>query len=165
MSSIKRDSWVTFIVCSLTGTFVFMDTIGYPTVQGQGFGRGPGFYPQVLAGALIGLGLLALIQDLGRKKTGPPAQGDHPARLVDVTYWPVAVLMLLSAVSIIAMKVIGFLLSGFLLTFLSVLLIRASLKGRTVLLGFLYSAGMMALVYVVFEVFVGVQLPPASLFK
>jgi hypothetical protein len=165
MFSIKRDSWITFIVCSFTGAFVLIDTFGYPLVKGQGFGRGPGFYPQVLAVTLIGLGLLTLLQGLWHKKPGPAGHVDQPAPVPGVTYWPVAGLMLLSAASILAMKYLGFLLSGFFLIFFSVLLIRASLKGRHVLLGLLYSFGMMALVYLVFYVFVGVQLPGSSLFK
>ncbi len=165
MSSIKRDSWLTCLVCSLTGIFVFVDTFGYPMMKSQGFGRGPGFYPQVLAGTLIGLGLLTLIQGVRRKQPRSSTPAEAPGAVPAVTYWPVAALMLLSVASIVAMKYIGFLLSGFLLTFFSVILIRASLKGRRVVLGFIYSIGMMALVYVVFEVFVGVQLPGASLFN
>ena len=164
MSSIKRDSCLTFVVCALTGAAVFVETLGYPTVQGQGFGRGPGFYPQVLAGTLIGLGLLGLLQDLWHRKPASSGQGDRPEPVSDVTYWPVAALMLLSVVSILAMKVLGFLVSGFFLTFCSVILIRASLKARPVFLGLLYSIGMMALVYLVFEWFVGVQLPGSSIF-
>ena len=164
MSSIKRDSCLTFVVCALTGAAVFVETLGYPTVQGQGFGRGPGFYPQVLAGTLIGLGLLGLLQDLWYRKPASSGQGDRPEPVSEVTYWPVAALMLLSVVSILAMKVLGFLVSGFFLTFCSVILIRASLKIRPLVVGLLYSIGMMALVYLVFEVFVGVQLPGSSLF-
>jgi hypothetical protein len=164
MPSIKRDSWLTFSVCALTGASVFIETLGYPSVQGQGFGRGPGFYPQVLAGTLICLGLLIVLQDLWHAKPTSSGQGDRPKSVPDVTYWPVAALMLLSVVSIMAMKVLGFLVSGFFLTFCSVILIRASLKVRHVVAGLLYSIGMMALVYLVFEVFVGIQLPGSSIF-
>lgn len=164
MSFTKRDSWLTFIVCALTGAAVFAETLGYPTVQGQGFGRGPGFYPQVLAGTLIGLGLLTLLQDLWAKKPASSKQASLPEPVSTVTYRPVAALMLLSVMAIMAMRVLGFLASGFFLTFCSVILIRASLKARPVFLGLLYSIGMMALVYLVFEWFVGVQLPGSSIF-
>jgi len=164
MPSINRDSWLTFGVCALTGVFVFIETLGYPGVQGQGFGRGPGFYPQVLAGTLIGLGLLSVLQGLWQKKRASSGQGDRPEPVPDLTYWPVAALMLLSILSIMAMKVLGFLLSGFFLTFCSVILIKASLKVRHIFVALLYSVGMMALVYLVFEVFVGVQLPGSSIF-
>ncbi len=165
MLSKKRDAWLTCIVCSLTGIFVFIETFGYPIVKSQGFGRGPGFYPQVLAGTLIGLGLLTLIQAIWREKPGSSALADQPGTVPALSHWPVAALIFLSVASIIAMEYVGFLLSGFVLTFLSVILIKASLKGRCVVPGLIYSIGMMALVYVVFEVFVGVQLPGASFFK
>jgi hypothetical protein len=55
------------------------------------------------------------------------------------------------------------LLSGFLLTFLSVLLIKPSSGYRQIILYFLYSLSLMALVYVVFELLVGIQLPGSSL--
>lgn len=164
MSSITRDSWLTGSVCALTGVAVFIETLSYPSVQGQGFGRGPGFYPQVLAGTLIGLGLLSVLQDLWKKKPVSTGHGGRPDTVPDVTYRPVAALMALSVLSIMAMKVLGFLLSGFLLTFCSVILIKASLKARSIFVALLYSIGMMALVYLVFDVFVGVQLPGSSLF-
>jgi hypothetical protein len=61
------------------------------------------------------------------------------------------------------MRYAGFLLSGFLLTFLSVLLIKPSSGYRQIILYFLYSLSLMALVYVVFELLVGIQLPGSSL--
>jgi len=165
MFSVKRDSWLTFIVCSVIGALVLIETAGYPVLKGQGFGRGPGFYPQVLAWAMIGLGLLILIQSLRRKKPDATGHADRPEPIPSVAYLPVAGLMLLAVASIVAMDYVGFLFSGFILTFLSVLLIRASLRGRHVVAGFIYSVGMLVLVYLVFDVFVGVQLPGSSLFK
>ena len=154
---------MTLIVCSLTGAFVFIDTLGYPTVKTQGFGGGPAFYPQVLAGTLVGLAILIVLQDLRQKKpAGSLVNGDSdPTR--DNNYRSIAVLMCLCVASILAMRYAGFLLSGFLLTFLSVLLIKPSSDYRQIILYFLYSLSLMALVYVVFELLVGIQLPGSSL--
>jgi hypothetical protein len=161
MLSIKRDSWLALIVCSVTGIFIFMNTGGYPTSKAQGFGGGPAFYPQVLAGLLIGLGLLVAIQDAlqGRPGSTRPQSGSGRR---EVTYGRVAVLMLLCVFSVLAMKYAGFVLSGFFLIFLSALLIKSPAGVRQIALYLLYSLGMIALVYVVFELFVGVQLPSAS---
>ena len=168
MFSERRDPWMTFIVCSCIGAFIFIDTSGYPSVQTQGFGYGPAFYPRVLAGVLIGLGMLVLFQDW-RHGTGPHRLSEDragaPARPVRVMYRSVAVFLFLCVVSIMAMEYIGFLVSGFFLVFVSTLLIRASFTVREVALTFLYCAGMMGLVYVVFNVFVGVQMPGSVFFR
>lgn len=153
----------TFIVCLVMGGFIFSDTLRYPEVQGQGFGQGPAFYPQLLAGALILLGTLILIFDLVHKDT----TGSDAGRTQTgggVTYVPVILLMILSIVMIIVMKYFGFFISGFLLTILSVLLIRGSDMGKHLLPDLGFSVGMIILVYLVFQVFVGIQLPEGSLF-
>lgn len=147
------------------GAFVFIETSGYPVLKGQGFGRGPGFYPQVLAGTIVGLGLLTALLDFLHGKAAIQTQEEQSGTARRLTYRPVVALMLLAVFSILAMKYVGFLPSGFALTFLSVLAIRAPLKGRHVVTGFLYSLGLMALVYVVFSVLVGVQLPESSFLR
>lgn len=134
-------------------------------VQGQGFGRGPAFYPQVLAGVLIALGAVSFFKDFRKRKTASDAMEKRSEATPDVTYWPVIVFVALSVALIIAMRHVGFLLSGFLLAFFSVLLIRASFKPRQVALAVLYGAGMMALVYGVFQMLVGIQLPVSSIFN
>ena len=163
MSINRRDSLTTFIVCLVMGGFIFSDTLRYPEVQGQGFGQGPAFYPQLLAGALILLGTLILIFDLVHKDTKGSDTGRTQAG-GGVTYVPVILLMILSIVMIVVMKYFGFFISGFLLTILSVLLIRGADMGRHLLPDLGFSVGMIILVYLVFQVFVGIQLPEATLF-
>lgn len=164
MFSVKRDTWLTFFLCELTGAFIFIATSSYPITKGQGFGTGPGFYPRFLGGCMIFLGLLYLVLELLERKSSNPAHGDRSVPDTDVTYWSITWLMLLSVASTIAIKFVGFLLSGFLLTFLSVLLIKASLKGRDVVLSFFYSICLMASIYLIFELFVGIQMPRGSFF-
>lgn len=165
MFSIKSDSWLTFAVCSITGAAVFIETAGYPVLKGQGFGQGPGFYPRLLAGTMICLGLLTLLQDWLHRRDGSDGQGTESVPTHLMKYRSVLFLMLLAIFSTMAMNSLGFLVSGFALTFLSVLVIRSPLKGRHVATGLLYSLGLMALVYVVFGVLVGVQLPPSSFLR
>lgn len=165
MFSIKRDSWLTFVVCSITGAVVFIETAEYPVLKGQGFGQGPGFYPRLLAGTMIGLGLLTLLQDWLHSRDESDGQETESVPSRFVKYRSVLFMLLLAIFSTMAMTSLGFLVSGFALTFLSVLVIRAPLKGRHVVTGFLYSLGLMALVYVVFAVLVGVQLPPSSFLR
>jgi hypothetical protein len=149
----------------LLGVFVFIATSGYPAVQSQGFGRGPAFYPQVLAGLMIFLGALTLVQDIRRARREPPADPAAGNNAPPVSYRPVAVFFILCAASIFTMKYLGFLLSGFLLAFLATLMIRASFKAIDAIRAVVFSFGLMALVYLLFEVFVGVQLPVSAIFK
>ncbi len=164
MFTVRRDTWLTFVVCLVFGIFVLIDTLGYPSVKGQGFGHGPAFYPRVLAGVLVGLGLLVLIQDILGKKRLHDVKTDQTDVQIDITYRSIIIFMVLCIFSIIVMKYVGFLLSGFILVFVFSILIRASFRIIDISLVFLYSAAMMALVYIVFDVFIGVDLPNSSIF-
>ncbi len=163
MSVNRKDALTTFIVCLVMGGFVFSDTLRYPEVQGQGFGQGPAFYPQLLAGVLVSLGALILVLDLVHMdKT--ESDIDRISKEEDVAYLPVTLIMILSVVMIIVLTYFGFFISGFLLTFLSVLLIRGSDRGKHLIPDLGFSVGMIILVYLVFQVFVGIQLPESTFF-
>ncbi len=156
MSAIRRDSWTTFIFCLLIGGFIFVDTLRYPEVQGQGFGQGPGFYPRLLAEVLIFLGAMFLFQELRRSGTDTLVEVREKS---GVRYMPVVLLNVLSLVLIALMKYLGFFVSGFLLIFLTVLLIRRPARMRHLWQDLAFSLGMIILIYLVFEIFVGIELP------
>ena len=163
-STISRDSWLTFLTCLGLGLAVFSDTIHYPEVQGQGFGRGPAFYPQLLGGTLVVLSLFVIFQDVVRRgqavfQPGVSIEGHPKPR-----YLQVAKIMVLSIILVLAMKYLGFFVSGFLLTILTVLMIRDSVDKRHLALDLLFSSGIIVLVYLVFEVFVGIELPSSIFF-
>jgi hypothetical protein len=162
MAPAARDAWATFLFCLISGGLIFADTLRYPAVQGQGFGQGPAFYPQLLAGVLFFLGGLTLVQGL-RSRGDPRGDEDGPAK-EQVSYGPVIFLTILCVVFIGLMEFTGFFVGGFLLTFLSVCLIRRSWRVRYLLEALGYSLGMVFLIYLVFEIFVGIQLPEGSLF-
>ena len=156
MSAIRRDAWMTFIFCLLIGGFIFVDTLRYPEVQGQGFGQGPGFYPRLLAEVLIFLGAMFLFQELRRSGTETLEEVREKS---GVRYMPVVLLNVLSLVLIALMKYLGFFVSGFLLIFLTVLLIRWPARMRHLWQDLAFSLGMIFLIYLVFEIFVGIELP------
>jgi hypothetical protein len=164
MAAIRRDSWRTFLLCLILGTLVFIDTLRYPEVQGQGFGQGPGFYPQVLGGALILLGILSILLDLVHNFSAEVSTEASPFTPEGKRYAPVVLLLALSIVLISLMKYLGFFVAGFLLTSLTVLIIRRPVELKHLGLDLLFSAGIIVLVYLVFEVFVGIQLPSSIFF-
>jgi len=156
MSELKRDSWTTSILCFLIGGFILVDTFHYPEVQGQGFGQGPGFYPQVLAVVLIFLGALILFKEWLPRGTETLEQcSDKPS----VRYLPVVLLNILSILMISLMKYLGFFVSGFLLIILTVFMIRRPANMKLMGLDLIFSTGMILLIYLVFEIFVGIELP------
>ncbi len=156
MSETRQDSWTTSIFCFLIGGFILVDTFHYPQVQGQGFGQGPGFYPQVLAGVLIFLGALILFKGwLPRGTETWELDSAKPS----VRYLPVVLLNVLSIVMIFLMKYLGFFVSGFLLILLTVFLIKRPANMKLMGLDLIFSMGMILLVYLVFEIFVGIELP------
>lgn len=156
MSGLRQDSWTTFIFCFLTGGFILIDTLRYPDVQGQGFGQGPGFYPQLLAGILIFLGTLVLFKALVNRKT--ETWEDSRAK-IGLRYSSVVLLNVLSLLSIFLMKYFGFFVSSFFLIILTVFLIRRPANRRIMMQDLIFSLGMILLVYLVFELFVGIELP------
>jgi hypothetical protein len=159
-NAVSRDDWITSLVCFALGFAVMFDTRTYPQVQGQGFGHGPGFYPQVLAGLLLLFGGLNLLKRLRARGGAAAAQAETRVqprqRLVGAVLAVCVGLML-------AMQVLGFLFSGFLLTLLTIRLIRGGLGGGHWLPDLLFAAGIIALVFLLFEVFIGIQLPVAHL--
>jgi len=158
MTTVRRDAWTTFIFCLLLGGGIFVETFRYPEVQGQGFGQGPAFYPQLLAGVLIFLGALILLQGLSSKRDAATEENvDTKGR--DIRYAPVVLLMALCLALIALMKYLGFFVSGFLLTFLTVRMIRRSRSARHLIADLGFSVGMIIVVYLVFEIFVGIELP------
>jgi hypothetical protein len=154
----KRDAWVTAIFCLLLGGLIVVDTLHYPDVQGQGFGQGPAFYPQLLAGILIFLGALILVKEWVFKGT---EIAEQPRAKPSVKYIPVVLLIALSIVLIFMMKYLGFFVSSFVLITLTVFLIRRPTNIRFMGQDLMFSLGMTALVYIVFEIFVGIELPKA----
>lgn len=156
MSGLRRDSWTTAIFCLLLGGLIVFDTLHYPEVQGQGFGQGPGFYPQLLAGILIFLGAIIIAKEWVSRGTDVTEQG--PAK-PSVRYLPVVLLNVLSIVLIFLMKYFGFFVSGFLLTILTVFLIRRPANMKIMGQDLMFSIGMIVLIYLVFELFVGIELP------
>jgi len=163
MAAAGRDAWVTFFFCFATGGLIFADTLRYPEVQGQGFGQGPAFYPQLLAWVLFLLGGLTLLQGLRSGRHEAP-RGEGTAGKDGITYVPVILIYAVSVVLIALMGYTGFIAGGFLLTFLSVVIIKGSWRVRYLLEGLAFSFGMMVLIYLVFEVFVGIQLPEGNIF-
>ena len=162
MPSGKKDAWITFTVCLLLGGSVMGDTLRYPAVQGQGFGQGPGFYPQVLAGALLLLGALSLIQAF-RSRDHSGQETTEPRNETKIRHFKVILLLVLCIVLVGVMKYSGFLTAGFLLTFLSVRLIRGAGLRRHILTDLLFSVGILIVVYFVFQIFVGIDLPGSVL--
>lgn len=165
MAAVRHDSWRTFLLCLILGVLVFIDTLRYPNVQGQGFGQGPGFYPQVLGGALVLLGILSILHDLFQTVSAEDSIEPSSSTRSEKRYMPVVLVMVLSIGLISLMKYLGFFVAGFLLTFLTVLVIRRPIGLRRVLLDLFFSAGIIVLVYLVFEVFVGIQLPSSVFFN
>jgi len=161
-----RDAWTTFLLCAVGGALVIIDTLDYPTVKGQGFGQGPAFYPQLLALALIALGVLVLIYGLRRKdsKADAPSGESESSGVVRVRPMLPYTVLVLSIVLVKAMSLLGFFISGFLLIALTVLLIQNSLKPVVIGRGLLFSAGILLLAWLVFTVFIGIELPGSDLF-
>jgi hypothetical protein len=164
LSATRRDAWLTLVFCVLLGGFILAETSGYPIPQGRGFGRGPAFYPRVLAGALIALGALHFLRDFRRSRHSPaanPAESEKDAAPASA-YGQVVVFFTLCAASILTMPHLGFLLSGFLLVFSSTLIIRGAFKVRDTAIAAVYAVGIMAIIYLIFSLFVGIQLPAAT---
>lgn len=158
-----KDALTTFVFCALLGGAILLDTLDYPTIQGQGFGQGPAFYPRVLAVLLIAMGGLTLASFLliRHRATNEPVPPENDAS--NRPFLPYAVL-LFSIICVPLMTYVGFLLSGYLLVFLSASLIRAERNARAMAADAAFSLGILLVAYGVFEILIGIQLPAGILF-
>jgi uncharacterized transporter YbjL len=105
---------------------------------------------------LIFLGAIIIAKEWVSRGTDVTEQG--PAK-PSVRYLPVVLLNVLSIVLIFLMKYFGFFVSGFLLTILTVFLIRRPANMKIMGQDLMFSIGMIVLIYLVFELFVGIELP------
>ena len=166
MSAIKRDSWITAGLCVILGLAIVIDTMTFPSTPGEGFGQGPGFYPQVLAWLVVIFGVLVPVMDTRRRGKDMPNQTRTQAPSVFAGWrWIVAVgpMLLVCILMTWAMPYCGFLPTGFLMTFCGVRLIRGSWRRGNWIRDLVFCTGMLALVYIMFQVFIGIQLPPPIL--
>lgn len=165
-AAIKRDSWITAGLCASLGLAIVIDTMTFPSTSGEGFGQGPGFYPQVLAWLVVILGLLVPVMDAKHRGTDKPEQTRTQAPSAFSGWqWIMAVgpMLLVCILMTWAMPYCGFLFAGFFMTFCGVRLVRRNgLRGNWIR-DLAFSAGMLALVYIMFQVFIGIQLPPPTL--
>ena len=160
LKTISWIDWITSLVCFGLGFAVILDTRSYPSSQGQGFGQGPGFYPELLAWLLVGFGGLILLNRLrvnGDTVNGPDHASVRPInRLVIEVLAVCAVLMLI-------MRFVGFFVSGSLLTLLIIRLIRGGTGSEYWVPDLVFTVGIIGLVYLLFDVFLGIQLPAINL--
>ena len=159
-NAVSRDDWITSLVCVGLGCAVLLDTRTFPQVQGQGFGQGPGFYPQVLAGLLLLFGGVSLLKRVRARGGGAAAQAETS---VQPRHRLVGAVLVVCVVLMLTIQVLGFVVSGFLLTLLTIRLIRGGWRGGHWPSDLLFAAGIIALVHIVFEVCIGIQLPAAHL--
>lgn len=159
MDKAKRESLTTFIVCLAVGAFIFLETMHYPEVRGgQGFGQGPAFYPRLLAFFIMLLGVLDLRQGFKKHSASAPLKAE-PGRQAGPGYSSVVLVVLFAAVLIFSLEYLGFFVAGFFLTFFTGLVIRRKIHCKSLLLDVFFSMAIMVVIYLVFEVFVGIELP------
>ncbi|PLX43036.1 MAG: hypothetical protein C0608_01065 [Deltaproteobacteria bacterium] len=163
MQSLSRKALVTCLLSLVTGIAVILEAMTFPETKGGGFGEGPAFYPTLLAGILIVLGLLTLREPAGKGAEAIEAEeGDEGAL---PRYGIVSLVVVLSGISIALMKYIGFFASGFSLVLITIFLIRPPKTKMMLISGVLFSAAMIFIIYLLFEVFIGVELPRAAIFN
>lgn len=171
MSSARLKDYFTLAFCLLLGGGVILACQEFPRAHGsQGFGQGPAFYPQVLAWALIGLGAASFLTH-SRRPTQPPApdsagQGEAGARPEEPAHYGlVAGVAALTLADILVMQYFGFFAAGLLLMLAMTRLVRPPRGIRAWGLDLLFSAGMVVLIYLVFEVSIKIQLPRGAFFS
>lgn len=153
--TLKRQNILTFLFCLLLAAGICVETAGYPQAKGQGFGAGPEFYPRVLAVSLLILGGLSLLQGL-RPAALPQAS---PSEASPARYRLVAEVFALCVFCFAIMPYAGFLVSGFILILAMILLIRRTAGWRRFGQDALLSIGILAAIFVVFEVIIKIELP------
>ncbi len=91
----------------------------------------------------------------GPPETAPQSTGDG--------YGLVAMALVVCVLLTLAMEYCGFIVSGFVLTLVTVRLIRGGFQRAFWIKDLGFSAGIIAMIYLMFQVFIGIQLPQSIL--
>lgn len=140
------------LVLVALGVAVVISALGLPSIPGQPIG--PAVFPMVLG---VALGLSGLVIFARPQQQITPESGQletFSIRSVLHLLSPVAVLVL----GYFIMESLGFLLTGFLIVFVTSLLLRGSITGSLLL-----SVVMTVLIYTIFASLLRVPLPPGIL--
>ena len=89
------------------------------------------------------------------KEAAPQSTGDG--------YGLVAMALVVCVLLTLAMEYCGFIVSGFVLTLVTVRLIRGGFQRAFWIKDLGFSAGIIAMIYLMFQVFIGIQLPQSIL--
>jgi len=162
----KRSDIITTAVCLLIGGLIFWDTNGYPTVQGQGFGQGPAFYPRLLAAGLMLFGLFSLssLFDTRIDKDTAVPQDDAPVEKVVIRPFLPFLVLLLTVLFVVALPWLGFIPGGLVLVAVTAQLIRKELSGAALLTSLAAGVGIMLLIWLIFSFAIGIELPASRIF-
>lgn len=136
------------VVLVMLGAAVVIASLGLPTIPGQPIG--PAVFPTVLGVALGFSGLIIFVRP--QCMASPGAERLEAFRFIDMLRLlsPVAVLI----VGYFIMESVGFLMTGFLIMFVTSLLLRGSVVGSLLL-----SVAMTVLIYTIFASLLRVPLP------
>ena len=158
----RSDAFVTSGLCLAVGGFVLVSTAFFPETGQQGFGQGPGFYPDVLAASLLILGGLSLWFGLRAPRPSPGGAAVTSPEKPRPRYLMVAAVLGLSVAATLAMTWAGFLVVGFCLVLGSALLIKPPATPGQWAARVIFTVGILAVAVLVFEYFIEIQLPPAA---
>lgn len=140
------------LVLLLLGLAVVIASLNLPAIPGQPVG--PAVFPTVL-GVALGLSGLVIFARPQRQKS-PGSEHVEAFNIIGSLrlIFPVAILIL----GYFMMEPAGFLITGFVVMFLTCLLLRGSVAGSL-----LFSAGMTVLIYIIFVRLLRVPLPAGIL--
>ena len=122
--------------------------------RAQGFGQGPGFYPSLLGYALIGLGLATLAKGLRAPVSTEAGEKSDKQR-----YGLVFGVLALSIITVALIPYIGFIAASFILVLAMIQMIRPSGRLKHWLIDIFFTILVLFMIYIVFEVFIKIQLP------
>ena len=181
MTSVKISSWITFGFCLAAALGIFVETAAYPAAQGSSLVQGSAFYPRLLAGLMAALGTLLVGRDIlagrgqvSRPEAEPTPKSDETPDSDDSPeykggYTRVVLVFVLTVAMAFMIRYLGFLAAGALFLFIAAPLVGPQ-KGywscnrfKNLIKDLAFSLGTMAVIYIVFELFVGLELPKAMM--
>jgi hypothetical protein len=157
-----RDGLTTSLLCLGLGGAVLIATCQFPETGQQGFGEGPGFYPDVLAISLLLMGGLSLWFTLrAHGRAAGQSTEDAPDR-PKPRLWLVGAVLALCVAATLAMDQAGFFITGFGLVLGSALLIKPPQGLLDFMVRLVFTVAILATAWLVFDYFIGIQLPKSA---
>jgi hypothetical protein len=159
---VKKEDIIAGIIFMGISIFLFIQTLKFPKPPVQG--TGPSFWPQVILTLMVIFSIALIINGLTSRKTGAAGTA-RPKVALNVKSVPKSVWgILVTTLFVFFFKQLGYMLSTFFFLIILINVINFDLRPKKLITSAIQSLLMLGMIYLIFDVFLKVNLPKGSFF-